>query len=134
MRESNAPLVVNPRQDPFERFPLEANGFNLWWGEKLWTLFPAVAITGQLLETFEGCPPSQPTSSSGVTRFLRVNSLLGMPNEDGSFPIHFGGDPKSVNHLPIAEGWNYTVRLYQPRKEILDGTWTFPKVKPVASK
>ena len=22
----------------------------------------------------------------------------------------------------------------QPRKEILDGTWTFPEVKPVASK
>ena len=62
-----------------------------------------------------------------------VNSLTGTPNEDGSFTIHFGGDPKSVNHLPIAEGWNYTVRLYQPRKEILDGTWTFPEVKPVAS-
>ncbi len=62
-----------------------------------------------------------------------VNSLTGTPNEDGSFTIHFGGDPKSVNHLPIAEGWNYTVRLYQPRKEILDGTWTFPEVKPVES-
>ncbi|WP_455371135.1 DUF1214 domain-containing protein [Petrachloros mirabilis] len=63
-----------------------------------------------------------------------VNSLTGTPNQDGSFTIHFGGDPKSVNHLPIAEGWNYTVRLYQPRKEILDGTWTFPEVKPVGSK
>ena len=63
-----------------------------------------------------------------------VNSLTGTPNPDGSFTIHFGGDAGSVNHLPIAEGWNYTVRLYQPRKEILDGTWTFPQVKPVASK
>jgi len=63
-----------------------------------------------------------------------VNSLTGTPNEDGSFTIHFGGDPGSVNHLPIAEGWNYTVRLYQPRKEILDGTWKFPEVKPVESK
>jgi hypothetical protein len=63
-----------------------------------------------------------------------VNSLTGTPNPDGSFTIHFGGDPKSVNHLPIAEGWNYTVRLYQPRKEILDGTWTFPEVKPAESK
>jgi len=26
------------------------------------------------------------------------------------------------------------VRMYQPRKEILDGTWKFPEVKPVASK
>ncbi len=24
-------------------------------------------------------------------------------------------------------GWNYTVRLYRPRKEILDGTWKFPR-------
>lgn len=24
------------------------------------------------------------------------------------------------------DGWNYTVRLYRPRQEILDGTWTFP--------
>jgi len=63
-----------------------------------------------------------------------VNSLTGTPNPDGSFTIHFGGDPKSVNHLPIAEGWNYTVRLYQPRKEILDGTWTFPEATPVESK
>jgi hypothetical protein len=29
------------------------------------------------------------------------------------------------------DGWNYTVRLYQPRPEILDGTWTFPAVEPV---
>jgi hypothetical protein len=27
-------------------------------------------------------------------------------------------------------GWNYTVRLYRPRKEILDGTWKFPEAIP----
>jgi hypothetical protein len=60
-----------------------------------------------------------------------VNNISGTPNEDGSFTIHFGGDPKSVNYLHLTEGWNYMVRFYQPRKEILDGTWTFPKVMPV---
>ncbi len=60
-----------------------------------------------------------------------VNNISGTPNEDGSFTIHFGGDPKSVNYLHLTEGWNYTVRLYQPREEILEGTWTFPKVTPV---
>lgn len=60
-----------------------------------------------------------------------VNDITGTPNEDGSFTVHFGGDPKSVNYLPILEGWNYTVRLYQPREEILDGTWIFPGVEPV---
>jgi hypothetical protein len=60
------------------------------------------------------------------------HSLTGTANDDGSFTIHFGGDTGSINHLPIAEGWDYTVRFYQPRKEILDGTWKFPEVKPVA--
>ena len=60
-----------------------------------------------------------------------VNSITGTPNEDGSFTVHFGGDPESVNYLYIMEGWNYSVRLYQPRKEILEGQWTFPGVKPV---
>ena len=59
------------------------------------------------------------------------NNSSAKPNEDGSFTIHFGGDPKSVNYLPITEGWNYAIRMYQPRKEILDGSWTFPKIEPV---
>ena len=59
------------------------------------------------------------------------NNFSAKPNEDGSFTIHFGGDPKSVNYLPITEGWNYAVRMYQPRKEILDGSWTFPSIEPV---
>jgi hypothetical protein len=28
-------------------------------------------------------------------------------------------------------GWNYTVRLYRPRPEVLDGTWKFPTSEPV---
>ena len=45
---------------------------------------------------------------------------------DGSITIGFGGDPKQPNFLPIGPGWNYTVRLYQPRQALLDGTWKFP--------
>ena len=59
------------------------------------------------------------------------NNFSARPNEDGSYTIHLGGDQKSVNYLPITEGWNYAVRMYQPRQEILDGTWTFPGVEPV---
>ena len=32
--------------------------------------------------------------------------------------------------LPIMEGWNYAVRLYRPRPEILDGSWKFPSAEP----
>jgi hypothetical protein len=60
-----------------------------------------------------------------------VNNITGTKNKDGSMTIHFGGDPKQSNYLPIMDGWNYLVRLYQPRKEILDGSWTFPKPMPV---
>jgi len=60
-----------------------------------------------------------------------VNSISGTANDDGSFTIHFGGDPENVNYLHITEGWNYLIRFYQPHKEILDGAWTFPKVMPV---
>ncbi|MCZ6860966.1 MAG: DUF1214 domain-containing protein [Alphaproteobacteria bacterium] len=54
------------------------------------------------------------------------NSVTAKPNNDGSTTIHFGGDPSNSNYLPIVEGWKYVVRLYQPRKEILDGSWKFP--------
>jgi hypothetical protein len=53
-------------------------------------------------------------------------------NPDGSVTLHFGGNPDSVNYLPITEGWNYVVRLYRPREEILSGAWTFPKVRSAA--
>ena len=54
------------------------------------------------------------------------NNVTATKNEDGSITIHFGGDPKQPNFLPIVPGWNYIVRLYQPKKEILDGAWKFP--------
>ena len=37
----------------------------------------------------------------------------------------------TANCLPIVSGWNYTVRLYRPRKEIIDGSWKFPEAQPV---
>ena len=45
--------------------------------------------------------------------------------------IHFDGDPKQSNYLPIMDGWNYIVRLYRPHQEIRGGTWTFPAPQPV---
>ena len=59
------------------------------------------------------------------------NNVTAKPNADGSITIHFGGDPESINYLPITEGWNYAIRMYQPRKEILEGEWTFPAIEPV---
>ncbi|WP_371809147.1 DUF1214 domain-containing protein [Ruegeria sp. HKCCD5849] len=48
------------------------------------------------------------------------------PNEDGSYTIHFGGDPEAINYLPLYDGWNYTARVYSPKRAVIDGDWVFP--------
>ncbi len=63
-------------------------------------------------------------NSRGVNN---VNSVTAARNSDGSTTIRFGGGDAS-NTIPITEGWNYLVRLYRPRPEVLDGTWTFPTI------
>jgi hypothetical protein len=61
-----------------------------------------------------------------------LNNVTAKKGADGSIAIQFGGcDGKIANCLPIVKGWNYTVRLYRPREEILNGTWKFPEPKPV---
>lgn len=61
-----------------------------------------------------------------------LNNLTAKPGADGGYTIQFGGCRKDTpNCLPSIKGWNYTVRLYRPRKEILDGTWKFPEAQPV---
>ena len=61
-----------------------------------------------------------------------VNSVTGERNEDGSMTVHLGGcEDDRINCLPIMEGWNYTVRMYQPGEEILNGSWKFPEAQSV---
>lgn len=55
------------------------------------------------------------------------NNISAEKNANGSITIHFGGDPNNINYLPIPEGWNCIIRLYQPRKVLLDGNWDFPE-------
>jgi hypothetical protein len=61
-----------------------------------------------------------------------LNNVTAKPAADGSVTIQFGGcDGKISNCIPITSGWNYWVRLYRPRPQILDGTWKFPEAQPV---
>jgi hypothetical protein len=60
-----------------------------------------------------------------------VNNVTAKPNADGSVTIQFGGDESAPNYIPSMPGWNYVVRMYRPRKEILDGSWKFPEAQPV---
>jgi arylsulfatase A-like enzyme len=67
---TNVPIVTNLRQDPFERFHEESGMYERWWGDKLWTMIPAQAITAQFLATFKEYPPSQRSGSTDVGQFL----------------------------------------------------------------
>jgi len=60
-----------------------------------------------------------------------VNNITATPNDDGSVTVHFGGADDLPNMIPIMDGWNYLVRLYRPRAEILDGSWTFPSIEAI---
>ena len=61
-----------------------------------------------------------------------LNNITAKKAVDGSVTVQFGGcDGKIPNCLPIMKGWNYMVRLYRPRAEILNGTWKFPEAQPV---
>lgn len=61
-----------------------------------------------------------------------LNSVTADKGEDGSITIQFGACTRDTpNCLPVTAGWNYMVRLYRPRQEILDGSWSFPEATPL---
>lgn len=61
-----------------------------------------------------------------------INSVTGTRGDDGTITLQFGDCADDTpNCLPIIAGWNYIVRLYRPRQEILDGSWSFPVAEAV---
>lgn len=62
-----------------------------------------------------------------------LNSVTAVRDDDGAVTVRFApqgdlGDEPNV--LPVPEGWNFLVRLYRPRAEAQDGTWTLPELRP----
>ena len=61
-----------------------------------------------------------------------LNNLTAKRDTDGSVTLQFGAcSDKTANCLPITKGWNYMVRLYRPRAEVLNGRWKFPELQSV---
>ncbi len=59
------------------------------------------------------------------------NNVTAKANKDDSITINFGNcDDGRINCLPITKGWNYAVRMYEPRQQILDRSWKFPDIEP----
>jgi arylsulfatase A-like enzyme len=69
---TNVPLVTNLRQDPWERYQDQSMMYARWWGDKLWTMVPSVAIVGQFLQTFREYPPSQVSGSLSIEKALQM--------------------------------------------------------------
>src|SRR5262249_30384263 len=64
------------------------------------------------------------------------NNLTAAKDADGGVTIQFGGQSgggsgSAANCIPIVPGWNYMVRAYRPRPEIVQGHWKFPEAQPV---
>jgi hypothetical protein len=61
-----------------------------------------------------------------------LNNLTAKPDKEGGATVHFGGcDDGRINCIPVTDGWNYIVRMYQPRETVIDGSWKFPDPMPV---
>ena len=59
-----------------------------------------------------------------------VNSVTAEPEPDGSVVLHLSPQAGARNHIHVMDGWNYVLRLYRPRPEVLDGTWQAPTPQP----
>lgn len=71
-----------------------------------------------------------PKNNKDVYSYISVTAGV---NRDGSITIQFGDyDGGERNRIPLVSGWNYMVRLYRPRREVVDGWWKFPEATPVA--
>ncbi|EWT00668.1 hypothetical protein N865_14170 [Intrasporangium oryzae NRRL B-24470] len=69
----------------------------------------------------------EPNASGRYT----LNSVTAVRDADGSVTVRFVPDDSVTgpNTIPVpGEGWNYLVRLYRPRPEVLDGSWTTPSI------
>jgi hypothetical protein len=58
-----------------------------------------------------------------------VNSVTGQPDDDGSVTVRFVGSAAGetpANAIVTPKGWNYLIRLYRPRAEIVEGRWSPP--------
>ena len=71
------------------------------------------------------------------TKFPFANSISAFSRGQDPKPtfdvLHFRSrlPAKLPNCVPIMKGWNYMVRLYRPRAEVLGGRWKFPEAEPV---
>ena len=72
----NAPLLMNLRQDPYERAFHESGMYAPWLGKKMWAFGPAQAIVKKHLASFQEWPP---VSTAALANQQNLEGML----EDG---------------------------------------------------
>jgi arylsulfatase A-like enzyme len=72
MVQPNMPIVVNLREDPFERFTFESGMYSRWAADKLWLFVPAQTVVGMFVQSFKEYPPSQKSGSFSVDQVLQA--------------------------------------------------------------
>jgi arylsulfatase len=63
------PIITNLRQDPYERFPTEAEAYMKWSADRMFLMVPAQVFVREYLETLKEFPPAQGSS-------LSINQVL----------------------------------------------------------
>lgn len=58
-----------------------------------------------------------------------INNFMAKQNKDGNYTINFSNNTNKINNLKISKDWNFTIRLYEPSKDVLDKKWKFPKLQ-----
>ncbi len=61
-----------------------------------------------------------------------MNGVTAEAEPDGSIVLNLAPDGDGLqNHLYVMDGWNYALRLYRPRTEVVDKSWTPPTPQTV---
>ena len=61
------------------------------------------------------------------------NVYVAESNADGSITVNFSNNEKMKNNINIGPNWNYLFRFYEPKQNLLNGTWIIPKPVPLNS-
>jgi len=65
------------------------------------------------------------------TDTYNINSAFADADADGSVTINFGGDKNAKNYMETFDGWNFTLRMYEPTEAYFNGKWVKPDLKLV---
>jgi hypothetical protein len=93
---------------------------------------PAIAFWSFTLYDKDGFAVPNPLNRATLSSWMDLKY-----NTDGSIDLYFQSDSpgkdKEANWLPSPKQgtWNLTLRLYAPKREALDGTWSPPAIEPV---